>query len=562
MDKETAKFDSFPEAQPLRKRSFSMVWLVPIIAGLVGIWLIFKTYVEKGTEIEISFKNGYSLEAGKTLIKYKDVSVGLVHTIIFSDDYSEVILKATINREVASLLKEDTRFWIVKPQLTIREISNVSTLVSGVYIALEPGKGEPTKQFSGLETPPPITADQQGKQISLITDELESLDYGSPIYYKGILVGKVLGYEVIDDQKKILVHGFVETPYSDTIGKNTRFWNVSGFDLVADADGLTLRSESLQSFFLGGVSFDNTADVDPSSNINDDATFTLYEDRESALERIFSLSIPFVFYFEEPVRGLMVGAPVELFGVKIGRVLDIRLEYTVETRRFQSRVLAEFDPERIHIVGDREWTEVWIRKEIQNLVDQGLRASLSVGSYLTGQLFISLENSPQEPIRIISEQKDYPEIPTVLSSLYSLEESFKRVLFKIDQVSIDRIGQEILRVVEGMNTFVHNPDLPIVVSEFKESLQNLRKILQSFEGNSDLLSGNLTDTLSAGKLAFEQLQKMMDSLDQLLQPNSPFQHPLNQLNTELAEMMRSMRILIEMVERHPNAVIFGKPESK
>lgn len=562
MDKESAKFDSFPDAQPLSTRGFSMVWLVPIITGLVGIWLIFKTYIEKGTEIEISFKNGYSLEAGKTLIKYKDVSVGLVHTIIFSDDYSEVILKATINREVASLLKEDTRFWIVKPQLTIREISNVSTLVSGVYIALEPGKGEPTKRFSGLETPPPITADQQGKQISLITDELGSLDYGSPIYYKGILAGKVLGYEVIDAQKKILVHGFVETPYSETIGKNTRFWNVSGFDLVADADGLTLRSESLQSFFLGGVSFDNTTDIDPSSNINDDATFTLYENRESALERVFSMSIPFVFYFEEPVRGLIVGAPVELFGVKIGRVLDIRLEYIVETRRFQSRVLAGVDPERIHIVGDREWTEVWIRKEIQNLVDQGLRASLSVGSYLTGQLFISLENSPQEPIRIISEQKDYPEIPTVLSSLYYLEESFKRVLFKIDKVSIDRIGHEILRVVEGMNTFVHNPDLPIMVSEFKESLQNLRKILQSFEGKSDLLSGNLTDTLSAGKLAFEQLQKMMDSLDQLLQPNSQFQHPLNQLTTELAEMMRSMRILIEMVERHPNAVIFGKPESK
>ena len=539
-----------------------MVWLIPIVTGLVGIWLIFKTYVEKGTEIEISFNNGYNLEEGKTKIKYKDVNIGLVHTITFSDDYSKVILKATINREAVSLLKKNTRFWVVKPQLTIREISNVSTLVSGVYIALEPGEGEFAYRFSGLETPPSVAADQKGKQITLITDELGSLDYGSPIYYKGILVGKILGYESSGDHREIQVHGFVETPYSDIIQNNTRFWNVSGFDLVADSNGLTLRSESLQSFLLGGVSFDNITGIDDVSDSMEGFLFTLYKNKEIALEKIFSLSVPFVFYFAEPVRGLFVGAPVELFGVKIGQVVDIRLEYIAETGEFQTRVLAEFEPERVHMIGNRDWTERWIKEEIQGLVDQGLRASLSMGNYLTGQLFVSLENSPREPIRIVSDQKDYAEIPTVYSSLYYLEDVLKRVLYKIDQVSIDRIGQEVQAVLEGMNAFVNNPDLPDIISEFKRSSQLLRKTLQSFESNSTSFTNNLMDALKAGKSAFEKSKKMMDSLDQLLQPDSPFQYPLNQVTSELAETMRSLRMLIEMIERHPNALIFGKPESK
>ena len=562
MDREKAKINSFPNAEPQKTSRFSMVWLIPIVTGLVGIWLIFKTYIEKGTEIQISFNNGYNLEAGKTRIKFKEVNIGLVHAITFSDDYSKVILKATINREATSLLKEDTRFWVVKPQLTIREISNVSTLVSGVYIALEPGEGESSNQFSGLETPPGITSDQKGKQITLTTDELGSLDYGSPIYHKGILVGKILGYEASDDQKDILVHGFVENPYGDIIQSNTRFWNVSGFDLVADANGLTLRSESLQSFLLGGVSFDNMTNSSDVLDSMEESIFTLYKNKEIAQEKIFSLSVPFVFYFAEPVRGLFVGAPVELFGVKIGQVVDIRLEYIAETGEFQTRVLAEFEPGRVHMIGNRDWTERWIKEEIQDLVDQGLRASLSMGNYLTGQLFISLENSPREPIRIVSDQKDYAEIPTVYSSLYYLEDVLKRVLYKIDQVSIDRIGQEVLAVLEGMNAFVNNPELPKLVSECKQSLQNLRKILQSFESKADPLTSNLMEALNAGKSAFEKSQKMMISLDQLLQPDSPFQHPLNQVTTELAETMRSLRMLIEMMERHPNALIFGKPESK
>ena len=562
MDREKAKINSFPSAEPQKTSRFSMVWLIPIVTGLVGIWLIFKTYIEKGIEIEISFNNGYNLEEAKTRIKFKEVNIGLVHTITFSDDYSKVILKATINREAVSLLKEDTRFWVVKPQLTIREISNVSTLVSGVYIALEPGEGEFAYQFSGLETPPSVASDQKGKQITLITDELGSLDYGSPIYYKGILVGKILGYESNDDHREIQVHGFVETPYSDIIQNNTRFWNVSGFDLVADSNGLTLRSESLQSFLLGGVSFDNIINTYDVSDNMEGIFFTLYKNKEIALEKAFSISVPFVFYFAEPVRGLFAGAPVELFGVKIGQVVDIRLEYIAKTGEFQTRVLAEFEPERVHMIGNRDWTERLIKEEIQGLVDQGLRASLSMGNYLTGQLFISLENSPRESIRIVSDQKDYAEIPTVYSSLYYLEDVLKRILYKIDQVSIDRIGQEVQAVLEGMNAFVNNPDLPDIISEFKQSSQLLRKTLQSFESNSTSFTNNLMEALNAGKSAFEKSQKMMISLDQLLQPDSPFQHPLNQVTTEIAETMRSLRMLIEMLERHPNALIFGKPESK
>ena len=179
-----------------------------------------------------------------------------IHSL-FDDDYSSVILNATIDKEAVPLLRRDTHFWVVKPRMTIRGISNASTLLSGVYIALEPGHGSPHRSFIGLETTPRITADEQGTELMLLTDNLGSIDTGSPIYYQGILVGKVLGYELGNDRKSIFVHAFVKQPFDELLQSNTRFWNVSGFSVTMDADGVSMDTESFQAFLFGGISFEN-----------------------------------------------------------------------------------------------------------------------------------------------------------------------------------------------------------------------------------------------------------------------------------------------------------------
>ena len=230
----------------------SIVWLIPLITLLVGGWLIIKTVSEQGPEITINFKTAEGIVAGKTKIKYKNVDIGIVEYIQFSEDFSHVIVAASFNRGTESFFRRNTRFWVVKPQLSVRGASGLETLISGAYIEIEPGKGAEQLHFVGLEKQPVVTADEAGKKVVLITDKLRSIDTGSPIYYQGLLAGEVLGYELGNDRQSIYIYVFIRDPYDSLIKGNTRFWNVSGIDISLSTEGLNVRTESLQSLVLGG----------------------------------------------------------------------------------------------------------------------------------------------------------------------------------------------------------------------------------------------------------------------------------------------------------------------
>jgi len=222
-----------PPPEPTLKKSsgISLVWLIPLITALIGGWLIFKTISEKGPQIEITFKTAEGIEAGKTKIKYKEIEIGLVDSVHFSQDFSHIILKASMEREAASFLGQGARFWVVKPRISLREATGLGTLLSGSYIEIEPGQGTLQKEFQGLDKPPVVKSDVDGTQILLLTRKLDSIDTGSPIYYQGILAGEVLGWELGNDRKSIFIHAFVKAPYHQLVKSNTRFWNISGIDL-------------------------------------------------------------------------------------------------------------------------------------------------------------------------------------------------------------------------------------------------------------------------------------------------------------------------------------------
>src|SRR3990172_9930242 len=208
----------------------SIVWLIPLITLLVGGWLVYKTLSEKGPAITISFKTAEGIEAGRTMVKYKNVDIGTVEMIRFSDDLANVILTVQFNQGTENFFRRNTRFWVVRPQLSLRGVSGLSTLVSGSYVEIEPGPGAAQSHFVGLEEKPVVSADEVGTRIVLIADELGSVDSGSPIYYQGIKVGEVLGYELGNDSSSVYIHSFIKDPYDQLLRGNTRFWNVSGMD--------------------------------------------------------------------------------------------------------------------------------------------------------------------------------------------------------------------------------------------------------------------------------------------------------------------------------------------
>ncbi|UCC55483.1 MAG: MCE family protein, partial [Gammaproteobacteria bacterium] len=208
------------------KKGFPVVWLLPLVAVLIGGWLIFKTISEKGPEIVISFKTASGIEAGKTTLKYRDVTVGKVDNVTFSEDLSDVLVTATLEAGAERYLTENTRFWVVRPRIGAGGVTGLGTLLSGAYIAMEPSeKGTQSKIFVGLEKPPVITTDKEGTSYRLKANKLGSLSVGSPVYFRQFDVGEITEYQLVDDHSHVEIGFFVESPHDEYIREETKFWN-------------------------------------------------------------------------------------------------------------------------------------------------------------------------------------------------------------------------------------------------------------------------------------------------------------------------------------------------
>jgi len=536
----------------------SVVWLIPLLTVLVGGWLIIKTVSEQGPEITISFKTAEGIEAGKTRIKYKNVDIGVVESIQFSEDFSHVIVTASFNQGTESFFRRNTRFWVVKPQLSIRGATGLGTLISGAYIEIEPGKGAEQSHFVGLEKQPVVTADEAGKKVVLITEKLRSIDTGSPIYYKGLLAGEVLGYELGNDRQSIYIHAFIREPYDSLIKGNTRFWNVSGMDISLGADGLNVRTESLQSIVLGGIAFETQATLEQVNSDVENLIFTLYDDYSSIQERSYTKKIKFMMFFEGSVRGLSVGAPVDFNGIRVGSVLDIRLEFDRENAEFRIPVLIEIEPERIVGRGSQEIDSPYVT--VNKLVEKGLRASLQIGNLLTGQLFVGFSMRPDTPINLSGGETPYPELPTISSADFgSIAQLSERFLNKLNRVDLDKLSLELIKTLEGTNRLFNGPEIKGALDDLQLSLQAFRGILQKIDGSS------LQETIDSGHVVMEKITETMGTFDEtllqvnrVLKPNSPLQYNIIKLTGELEETARSIRSLVDTLERHPQALIFGK----
>ncbi|MFH2218900.1 MAG: MlaD family protein [Pseudomonadota bacterium] len=548
-----------PAPRIKKKSGPSMVWLIPLITAIIGGWLVIKTLSEKGPEIIITFKTAEGIEAEKTKIKYKDIEIGVVESIHFSSDFSHVIVKAAMEKDSAPFLRRDTRFWVVRPQLSLRGATGLGTLLSGAYIEIEPGEGAPQRQFVGLDVPPVIKADVAGKKIMLLANKLGSIDTGSPVYYQGILAGEALGWELGNDRKSIFIYAFIKAPYDELVQSNTRFWNVSGVDVSIGASGISVRTESVQSLLYGGIAFETPETLERPKEDVEELVFTLYDNYRSIQEQAFVKKATFILFFEGSVRGLNVGAPVEFKGIKVGSVKDVRLEFDSRDDSFRIPVLIEIEPERVIARGG--YKNESPSQFLKNLVDRGLRAQLQTGSLLTGQLFIELDMHPETPVRLVNAKVPYPELPTIPAELEQMTTSVKSILSKMEKIDMEQIGEELLASLKGANTLINNPALQESALDLKESLTAFKSIMLKLDQRVEPIAINLEKAIGAGHQALDKTQTTLELINEVLKPGSPFQSGLIELTEELAEMARSIRTLVDLLERNPNAIIFGKDSS-
>jgi len=390
-----------PESRnvPRKRTRLSVVWIVPIVAAIAGVWVAVTRILAEGPKITIVFRSAEGLEAGKTKIHYNGVDVGTLTAIRLSDDHQRVIATAQMAPKTESFLVDDTKFWVVTPRIAGGTVSGLGTLLSGAYIGMEIGQAkEKRRDFVALAEPPVVTGDVPGRFFMLKTSTLGSLEYGTPIYFRRLQVGEVASYVLDDDGQGLTVKVFVKAPYDQYVTPNTRFWHASGIDLSLTASGLSVQTQSLVSILIGGIAFETPATGPVLPAAAADTVFTLYGDRKEAFQLPARDPQTFQLVFKQSVRGLTVGAPVEFHGIPIGHVVALDAQVDVKTFEFSVPVTVVVDATRfgVKVVELEPGADMATvrRKLLENFVAHGARAQLRSGSLLTGAMYVAIDFFP------------------------------------------------------------------------------------------------------------------------------------------------------------------------
>ena len=502
--------NDIPEAVVKPRKGISIVWIIPIVAALIGAWVAYKAVSEVGPTIFISFEDAEGLVAGKTKIKYKDVEVGLVTAVDLEGDLKHVRVTVEMHKGSRGYLTEKTRFWVVKARISAGTVSGLGTLLGGAYIAMDPvNGGKFVKDYVGLETVPIVTTDQPGQHFMLQAKRRGSLEAGAPIYFRQIKVGEVVSYQLSDDTETVDFKVFINEPHDIKVTENTRFWNASGLEVNLSAAGFEVDMESAVSLITGGLAFGVPPDSPPGDVAEENKVFTLHENRADAYAQKITIRNKFLLYFDGTVRGLEPGAPVEFRGIKLGRVVSVDLEFDVDTEAFLIPVFIELEPQRLS-QGFAGLSEERHRSINEELVERGLRAQLKTGNILTGMLYVDLEFFPdakKEEIRIV---KGTQVIPTVPTSIQEITRNVTAILNKVKQVPFDKIGADMARAIVNLDKTMVQAD---------ETLKTINNMFAEDSAISEEIKTSLR---------------------------------------ELADAARSLRILSDYLERHPEALLRGK----
>ncbi len=528
----TNQAPGLPRVSQRPKRNLGWVWLIPIVAALVGLSILYHSWSKQGPRIFITFQSATGLEAGKTQLRYRDVVIGLVKEIRLNDTRDKVIVDAELNKDAAGMANEATQFWVVKPRIGISGVSGLSTLMSGAYIETDTKHGAlgkaTQKQFIGLEEPPPITSDRPGTRFALRSDDLGSLSIGAPVYMRRLQVGMISSYKLEPDGKFIEIEVFIDAPYDRYVDGSTRFWNESGIDVTLSPDGMQINTQSLVSLIAGGVSFG--AFGKPRDIAEVDRQFKLYDSRRAAEIEPQGVSVPIYMRFDQPTRGLKVGAMVDFNGVDIGVVSSVALDFDIVHSKFFTSVNATLYPERLGAVyRDMNMS----RRSVEQLTDslalmtrRGMRAQLRTANILTGQLYIVLENFPNAP-KIDPPKSEVPfKMPTLASDdLDKLQQQVASIVNKLDKIPFESIGNEVNEMIKQIKVLSVTLDKSVVPK--------------------------LASTLTQVELAVK-------NLNGLIAPGSPMTASTEAMLEDLRRSLRSLRGLTDSLQTQPDSIITGR----
>lgn len=569
-----------------KRRKFSHVWWLPLLALLMSLYLAYEHFSSLGPIVNITFPDAEGLEADKTKLRYKNVEIGKVTALSVADDFSSVTATVRADKNSAKIFNENSRFWIVKPRLGLTEVTGLNTIVSGTYITVDPGSpdGAPKFDFVGLDSPPVVSSENDGLRVTLLSDRAQAVRSGSAIFYKGIEVGQVEQKEFTDDYLWVKINLVINKPYHTLINNNSRFYVTSGIIFEPANGGIKFEFESLRALVGGGIAFYTPPDeLSASESVPNGTEFMLFKSLKDAQSEVFGVRKRYVAYFDGSVKGLEEGSAVEFNGLKVGEVTSVQMIYDPETNLPIIPIVFELFSRKLVVKGsDTRRVEDAINVMLKN----GLTVSMATGNLLTGAKVLSLDLAKTPPTAVAQIQTDeltgYPELPS--GSGGGFGEITEKITGFVDQLNglpIEDLGNNVNGLVGDIRQTLSSGDVNSTIRSVDALVNDLRKVVGQSEIDKTL--GHVNNLLVEGKTLSKRtqtsiklmektvsqlsigLQKSMRELQKTMagfNADAPLYYNLNETILELNKTLKSIKRITDTLERQPNALIFGEEISE
>ncbi|KAA8729210.1 paraquat-inducible protein B [Ewingella americana] len=510
-------------------KRWSPVWIIPIVTALIGAWILFYHYSHQGPEVTLVTSSAEGIEGGKTTIKSRNVDVGKVESVTLSENLQQVIIKARLNSGMEKMLRDDSIFWVVKPQVGREGISGLGTLLSGAYIQLQPGnKGEEKAQYALNDSPPLASPDAQGIRVILESERSGQLSPGDPVLFRGFQVGTVETSHFDPKARNIKYQLFIRAPYDGLVTDNVRFWKDSGVNFDMSAQGMRVEMGSLTTLFSGGVSFDVPNGWEQGTAAKNGDNYQLFDDQRSIQESLYTKHIDYVMFFSDSIRGLQPGAPVEFRGIRLGTVAQVPYPMNVLKQQmdndYRIPVLIRIEPDRFaQLIGN----DFNITDHIRDGIARGLRGSMKSANLLTGSMYVDLDFYPNEkpwkgPYQIDGQKL----LPTVSAGFAQIQQKLMTTLDKINGLPIEPMLREATttlaesqktmkatqKTLDSLNAIVGSKEMKNLPQDMQQTLIQLNRSLKGFQPGSPAYSNLVGDMQSLDK-TLRELQPVLKTLN-------------------------------------------------
>lgn len=546
------------------------IWIVPFIALIISLWLVYQHFAKLGPEVKIVFANSGGLEAGQSVIKYRNVPVGKVTRIEIEENGKGVVVIARMNKEAERFMNESTRFWIVKPEVGYSGVSGLETLISGSYIAMHATEGKEEKQvFKGLDTP--YRDINSGTYILLSSKSVGGIKVGTPINYRNIQVGEVEHISLASDGKSVEVVAFFKKAYAKLVNITTKFWLQGLADIDLKGGKLNVKLAPIIPYLaFGGITFESKFDRSyPKAASN--YFYRLYENEYEAQSRKIGQELReihlFRFQFQGKISGLKKGASVQYQGFEIGEVNEVELHYNSQSHAMEGAVLGEVDVS-IFADGNRSGFA-----NLKSAVEEGLRAQLSSVNPLINALFVDLVFAKDTaPVTLVANESKGTVFPVLDVQKHSLLDALTQFTNTLNSLEIQPLLNSTRAVIDGsakpLQETLHNLNKAIL--SFKiladKSSKPLEGMLKSITQSADSLNGVIGDDATKEmpkKLnhAIEQLDKTLKSTKRVLRgyrSNSLFGKRVTAMLKEINKNAEESKRLLRKLNKKPNALILGE----